>query len=415
MRQCVIGTETIAAAGELPDTDELQDALLELQDNQEDALLETSSRTEDDDDDDDDGEPLGSGPVEGPSIVHLPPRTPVPKMISFDCFETIPTTTTGSSNEDEDTEDDNIQNDECNSLMLDPVDLLVHGAIENKTLAASAEKLHQLLQQHLLHGTEVHESAVAVIRAAPETCQVRYHPPGFQGAVLPLSYFCATGHLLNIQTAYHAFPEAIGQEDPWVGTPLHYACYHNAGFDVVEFLMQKFPEAVRVTNYAHRTCLHMACMSDTICRATLMALLDRYPTAAQLADQDGYTPFHLACWHGASMELLLLLIQTSPSVVRMSTRSLQKPLHVASLHAPVIATVLLLLQRDPTSARATDEYFNTALHCAATGMLASVEVLQVLVQAHPGAVFLTNDFDETPYDIAKRQGAVEEVLQLLKP
>jgi hypothetical protein len=395
-------------------------------------------------------EPLfGSGHeplfVSGPAPV-TPPRAPIPKLISFDssisgscsaswkdsldryqtmevtstntntsCSNTTDTTACSSSDDEEDEAREEI-------FILDPVDPLVYGSIEYPYLKKSSDKLYQLLKHHLLHlGDEDDDdhkvrndtAARDLIQAYPETCQVRYHPPAFGGAVYPLSYFCATGHLLNVQAAYTAYPEAIGQEDPWVGTPLHYACYHNAGIQVVEYLVQKFPEAVRVTNYSHQTPVHMACMSDQISIPVVELLLEHYPTAAQLADQDGYTPFHLACLHGAKTELLQLLIQTSPSVIRMNTRALQKALHVTCLHAPITETVELLLRRDPACVRATDEFFQTPLHCAVQGK-ACEQILTLLVKAHPGALYLTNDFDETPYKMAERLVAPADVLMLLK-
>jgi hypothetical protein len=399
-------------------------------------------------------EPLfGSGHeplfVSGPSTTPVAlPRAPIPKLISFDSsvsdgscsaswdhildhyqtMEETNTDTSCSNNNNNVTACSSNEEEEAREeiFILDPVDPLVYGSIDYPYLKKSSDKLYQLLKHHLLHlGDEddddddndhkVHNDTAArdLIQAYPETCQVRYHPPQFGGAVYPLSYFCATGHLLNIQAAYTAYPEAVGQEDPWVGTPLHYACYHNAGIQVVEYLVQKFPEAVRVTNYSHQTPVHMACMSDQISLPVVELLLEHYPTAAQLADQDGYTPFHLACLHGANTELLQLLIQTSPSVIRMNTRALQKALHVTCLHAPITETVELLIRRDPACVRATDEFFQTPLHCAVQGK-ACEQILTLLVQAHPGALYLTNDFDETPYKMAERLGAPADVLTLLK-
>jgi hypothetical protein len=387
--------------------------------------------------------------VSGPSTTPLaPPRAPIPRLISFDSsasegscgaswkdslneYQTMEDANRNSNDNDNNTATCSSNNEEDEAreeiFILDPVDPLVYGSIDYPYLKKASDKLYQLLKHHLLHlGDEddeddddndhkVHNDTAArdLIQAYPETCQVRYHPPAFGGAVYPLSYFCATGHLLNIQAAYTAYPEAVGQEDPWVGTPLHYACYHNAGIQVVEYLVQKFPEAVRVTNYSHQTPVHMACMSDQISLPVVELLLEHYPTAAHLADQDGYTPFHLACLHGAKMELLQLLIQTSPSVIRMNTRALQKALHVTCLHAPITETVELLLRRDPACVRATDEFFQTPLHCAVQGK-ACEQILTLLVQAHPGALFLTNDFDETPYKMAERLGAPADVLTLLK-
>jgi hypothetical protein len=63
--------------------------------------------------------------------------------------------------------------------------------------------------------------------------------------------------------------------------------------------------------------------------------------------------------------------------------------------------------------RATDEFFQTPLHCAVQGK-ACQQILTLLVQAHLGALYLTNDFDETPYRMAERLEAPAEVLALLK-
>jgi ankyrin repeat protein len=187
----------------------------------------------------------------------------------------------------------------------------------------------------------------------------------------------------------------------------------------MEFLTNKYAEATRHTNIDHQTPLHLLLQSPCCTLESVEYMLDRYPTAALLADGRGWTPMHLACHYGASLDILKALARTSRQTVQQSTQRLEKPLHLAcqrgggvggsDSHLP---TIRWLLSQFPAAACLTTESFDTPLHLAVQGRV-GIDVMKFLLQSYPGARISTNQDDETPFDMAIRLRASVSVLELL--
>jgi hypothetical protein len=191
-------------------------------------------------------------------------------------------------------------------------------------------------------------------------------------ACYPLAFFAATGNQRGVRAAYQAFPESVSHS-VGLGTPLHYACYHGVNASVVAFLLEKYPDAARMSNEQYQTPLHLACAASssshvkttTLNQNVVQLLLARYPAAAQLADGNGYTPLHLACQNQPSVHILSALTNACPGVIYASTRTMEKPLHVAVRHQASPAVLKFLLEQDPYQASATDVDFRSPLHLVA--------------------------------------------------
>ena len=311
-----------------------------------------------------------------------------------------------------------VHDDPTDDEILDPTDALVYGWIHHPYLQEVSEQMNKYLVA--AEDDDIMSlciETILLIRRHPMSCQVKYKTPEFDSFCYPLSYFSAAGWLEGCQAAYEAFPEAIGQEqDSNIGLPLHYACLHQASFEVIQYLVQTYAEAVRITNAKHQTPLHQACRSKDAKLNVVELLLKHYPTAAQLADLSGYTPLHLAIRHGASIEILAALQASSPTVVRTVTLSWHRPLHVAALFGATLETVRWLVKRDPSAIQATGEDFGTVLHYAVESGKCAPEVVEFLRDAYPSALCLTNDNDETPFDVALRaHGTSVAVLELVCP
>ena len=336
-------------------------------------------------------------------------RTPIPTEIY--CIMD-----TNSLDERSDTDPQQQAEYDARYEILDPTDSLVYGLIQNPYVQQIAEQMNEYLvaAEEDQDIASVCQETTRLIENHPLSCQVKYKPPEFDSYCYPLSYFSAAGWLEGCQAAYKAFPEAIGQEqDSKIGLPLHYACLHQASLAVVQFLVDTYAEATRVTNAEHQTPLHQACRSKDVQLDVVELLLKHYPTAAQLADRSGYTPLHLAIRHGAPIAVLAALQASSPTVIRTVTLSWHRPLHIAALYGASFETIQWLVQKDPAAVRATGEDFSTVLHYAVVGHC-TADVIAYLRDAYPVALVLTNEHDETPYDVALRvPGISPAVRQLL--
>lgn len=340
--------------------------------------------------------------------------------------------------------------------LFDPVETLVLEKIpltdENDVYWVASSRLQELLIRHVeLHQSEttnqndtenLASNICAILDEHPQIAQVRYNialicqedcedhyfinlkgKTSCSSLYYPIFIFCATGHLQGVRSSYEAFPEAIGHVDKRLGTPLHYACYNGESVSVVEFLLDRYPEAARVTNRHHQSPLHMACavhsFDDGVVNAQLRIvelLLECFPTAARLADENGYTPLHMACKVGASVDVLAALAQSSTGVLQLSTRTLEKPLHVAASQSKCSDTVRFLLSKDPSQAAAMDASMQTPLHKACMTKVISTEIVCLLVNVYPNALTMRDDNIETPWDIAIRLGnSSADVLRILGP
>ena len=103
------------------------------------------------------------------------------------------------------------------------------------------------------------------------------------------------------------------------------------------------------------------------------ALLEAYPEAARARDRNGQLPLHWAVLQAGSFE------------------------HSFKSVTPVIQALLVAY---PRGAMAWDVEGNLALHGAAVDN-AAVDVLQVLIEAHPAAAGARNLAGETPLDLAR--------------
>ena len=90
-------------------------------------------------------------------------------------------------------------------------------------------------------------------------------------------------------SAHHA---ALHSKGNWGYLPLHYACTSGASADVVEALLEKYPNAaMEKDSNDHMLPLHLACKAGAEADV-LMALLTSYPEATTVKDDFGQTPIN---------------------------------------------------------------------------------------------------------------------------
>jgi hypothetical protein len=242
--------------------------------------------------------------------------------------------------------------------------------------------------------------------------------------------------------------------------------------EVVEFLCQRYPAALKRTNSQHQTPLHLAVLSHAH-ESVIACVLQWYPTAAQLADDRGWTPTHYVCQNNSSTSgssaanvLRLLLQENSASVASTVTRNLEKPLHIAAQsNAGEVIRVLLetkynsssnsssnsnnmettatttavtpsILAAVPTTtsssntdrvrsttttttttapASCTDSKLFTPLHYYAMhGNWMDASILKLLIEACPQAKYMANEDDCTPFELAAQAHASRNLLALLQ-
>lgn len=377
---------------------------------------------------------------------HVTLRIPIPTYISYESYDSATCMNTIEE-------------------IFDPTEPLIYGSL-NDIMCKSLNELASQFYDHLivLHkndtgtatesvdvNSNIEDVVCSFIRSNPVICQVKYHIPGYVGPCYPLSFFSSIGFVQGLETAYLAYPEAIGLSDSLVGTPLQYALVYRQPSHVIETLLRLFPESVRLTNHGteKRTPLHLACslvpeksISTTGClyqpdvfpdRDVIELLKMYYPSAVQIADNlNGMTPLHYVCqwnqsqWSHIQLSILHSFFVTSPMAIHAVTTDMQKPLHIASRSGAPTNVLALIIEYDPSQVKCTDDHFQTPLHKAILAA-AKEDTLKIrtssnkiherrqqaitlrdnvalLARIWPNAISVADANDDTPIQLAYKLG-----------
>jgi ankyrin repeat protein len=128
----------------------------------------------------------------------------------------------------------------------------------------------------------------------------------------------------------------------------------------------------------------------------------------------GY-PINLAITHGASVEVIKMLIQAGPDVlVQKDGTDGSGSLGIALANNADIQVIEVLLQANPECVEVADRRGNYPLHVAVSNG-ASFQIVKRLHSMYPMALQMRNFHSQTPLDIAQRSTRCsEEVMNFLQ-
>jgi ankyrin repeat protein len=207
-------------------------------------------------------------------------------------------------------------------------------------------------------------------------------------------------------------PDFFAQHAPSLGgtTPLHDATWFNAPLDVIEYLIEKRPEALRVRRYGRNLPLHLAllgeCGPDVIHR-----LVGWWPASAEEPTPCGCLPLHLAVqrmqgsrtttvrWMQerttssitsapCERDVLVQLIRAFPKALRKRGRGGQLPLHrlLSCTDGVTLQALTALVEAYPEALAVRDDQGLLPIDVAAKSKSLRLEVLQYLVNMRPTSV-----------------------------
>jgi len=210
---------------------------------------------------------------------------------------------------------------------------------------------------------------------------------------LPIHFACffRTTSLEVVQALISASPDSIKVVDHYGELPLHSACWSDASLNVLNFLIESYPEGIDHMNkkmeertpldilkqnkYAERKddngmlLLHHAC-NNIYSPHFIHFLIQAYPESTTVQDNDGNTPLQYltitasrvdekgmlllhrqaAHFRGLNVEMLPILFQANPEAIRLQDKSGLLPIHHASLNqASSLDALMLLVKLYPES------------------------------------------------------------------
>lgn len=213
---------------------------------------------------------------------------------------------------------------------------------------------------------------------------------------LPIHTACRSQSLNTITVLAKAYPEGLKMENynkKTGNTPLSIALYHKAHFDVVKFLCDICPEAVRIPNYGNLP-IHFATKWG-LPFDIFKILYVTYPTGLTLRTsgdfqnpyESGFLPLHLACLHDSSFKVIDFLSMVYPEAVTEKDADGCTPLHLCMNMAPevIVRVVKALIARNPEAVKVKDKRGRTPLNVACS-YSSPFEVVKLLLASYPGGV-----------------------------
>jgi ankyrin repeat protein len=248
----------------------------------------------------------------------------------------------------------------------------------------------------------------------------------------PLRLHCqrrnASTHVARL--LLEANPDALRTLDSIDGwAPIHYAAA-NANLNLIQYLVEAYPESVRVRTTKNQTALHLLCQqhhnlleadsssslssSHTISRygnrhgsdapqvsTALSLLLEADPSAVVQRDTPhSYTPLHLVCKAGGSrpdvsVQVVMQLLRFNPHAATIADAENYLPLHHASEVGCSVDMIDVLLDSHAAAAMSMTRKNDSALSLACTSNKRVDTVLR-LIQANPAALATKNDYGFAP-------------------
>mmetsp|Transcript_19756 Transcript_19756/g.54412 ORF Transcript_19756/g.54412 Transcript_19756/m.54412 type:complete len:461 (-) Transcript_19756:3185-4567(-) len=203
-------------------------------------------------------------------------------------------------------------------------------------------------------------------------------------SLYPLAILCCLNPpVVAVEAVYNAYPQAISILDHAKGgSPLLYACSFEASRNVVDFLIQKYPEAVSISRKDGAIPLAMAC-SYRAPPEVLDLLIRNYPQGIKITSSDGWYPLHAAVACEAPRDAVQRLHEAFPeSVVDTQNSTQSTALHLACSKRSSPNVVEFLLQVAPESVHMLDTKHMSPWFWAVYAQ--SLEVIQLFLEKFPG-------------------------------
>mmetsp|Transcript_26351 Transcript_26351/g.39048 ORF Transcript_26351/g.39048 Transcript_26351/m.39048 type:complete len:477 (-) Transcript_26351:70-1500(-) len=187
------------------------------------------------------------------------------------------------------------------------------------------------------------ELVISICESKPYKAERWHNAVGFFDAhrsskILPLHQACIFHPTVHaVKHIIQAYPMALRSKESGYGrVPLHIACHSNASFECIHELLSHFPAASIDRDLIGRVPLHYA-LSNGATKEIVEELLDAACQAygsnangrreiCSVADFNGWLPIHVACFMGASPQVIAVLVKAFPEGVAMATRKNSTPL-----------------------------------------------------------------------------------------
>ena len=256
------------------------------------------------------------------------------------------------------------------------------------------------LHLHCMRRDASVDVARLLMAAHPKALQVRDRAPGL--GFSPLHYAA--------QQANHPLIQLLAEEDPVAAalesvsssqSPLHMLCQQNPhspdDLQSITTLLAAAPDiATRPEQNTRYTPLHLLCRGTRVIDVKAVeAVVSVAPSAPLIPDATQFLPLHYACENGAHPDVIRCLLNACPQAAAARTRKNDTALTLACAANQSAETVQLLLEAHPGAVLEANDYGFLPIHCSCRAYQPKMAIVQALVMACPEAVLETTHAGET--------------------
>jgi len=190
----------------------------------------------------------------------------------------------------------------------------------------------------------------------------------------PLHVICKLGYppVEVVNAVVMASKEVVTWVDVNGWLPIHYACGYGVSTEVLQILIEAFPESTRVQDTQNRTPLHFYVTRNVdnptvmVTNVTLLA----ENGAATMPEARGMLPMHYACAYGSHHSVLKALQDAYPDSITARENKGRTPMHLTMSNAKSDASPagLNFLIENHASFNVRDNEGNTPLHSLTLGV-----------------------------------------------
>jgi len=221
-------------------------------------------------------------------------------------------------------------------------------------------------------------------------------------------------------------PSVIRMLDGFMKAPLHLACRNsNMTLEVVQYIFNKWPEAIRMENERGWLPIHELCynidiektrLGDIALYEILQFMLDVDSTLISEEDNSGYLPIHHAV-DGMSTKFCKALIKAYPESISVESEYGSLPIHEACGNGysyDITKTIRYLLELYPTSINARNGDGDMPIHSAAR-QFGRDYIIELLLSYDPDGASKETDQRQLPLHlVCAKQHYNYEYLDMVK-
>lgn len=247
---------------------------------------------------------------------------------------------------------------------------------------------HDLNQEDAIKAFKPKEEAILVLsRLFPSAFRKTYSYPkigcweiSLQNAY-PLTVLCTLHASENtVRAVYKLCPEAACEA-------IRFCCELEFAPHIIKFLVAEHPQALNQVDSFDQSVLHrMFSASEFPSKEVIQILTESNKAGLLLKDYCGETPLHHALKKGLNLETLRFFVDPEGAVLKIQCKEGKTPLHIACRENAGMKVIKFLVDSYPDALNMKDTADYVPLHHACRARVASLELIQYLVDRNPSVL-----------------------------